>query len=201
MMFARSSGRDGFNLVPPPPVAPKQSVPPPPNPPAPKSERVAFGMLAVTSGRTGFAHNQRMPYSFSNSGSTLSDSSGFDSIPNTVVHEGVFCDDCKRYPIQGTRYRCLQCPDFDLCDSCEAKNNHPHILLKIPDSSPLRHAALLQNRQHLVHTMSCNFCQQPIRGLRYLCTECGVNICEMCDFAGNHPATHTVLRYGKAQSQ
>jgi len=39
-------------------------------------------------------------------------------------------------PIQGIRYKCTVCPDYDLCTSCEQKNlhprSHPLIKLKVP---------------------------------------------------------------------
>lgn len=48
------------------------------------------------------------------------------------VHEGITCDGCQQSPITGTRFKCRVCPDYDLCASCEAKNEHPadHPLVK-----------------------------------------------------------------------
>jgi serine/threonine protein kinase len=34
------------------------------------------------------------------------------------VHSGVRCDGCKKLSFAGRRYQCLQCVDYDLCDSC-----------------------------------------------------------------------------------
>lgn len=50
-----------------------------------------------------------------------------------LVHHGVTCDDCQELPIKGTRYHCNNCPDFDLCESCEAKDRHirTHVFTKI----------------------------------------------------------------------
>lgn len=48
----------------------------------------------------------------------------------------VRCDGCNADPITGTRYKCLQCPDYDLCAKCEAQGTHggqhpPHCLLAL----------------------------------------------------------------------
>jgi peptidoglycan hydrolase-like protein with peptidoglycan-binding domain len=49
-----------------------------------------------------------------------------------VVHHGITCDGCQQSPITGVRFKCRTCPDFDLCEACEAKNTHPadHPLVK-----------------------------------------------------------------------
>jgi len=46
--------------------------------------------------------------------------------PSTaVVHHGITCDGCQQSPITGIRFKCRTCPDYDLCEACEAKNVHP----------------------------------------------------------------------------
>ena len=49
------------------------------------------------------------------------------------VHRGVSCDSCDIKPIRGVRWRCANCPDYDLCSDCEAVNDHPvtHIFYKV----------------------------------------------------------------------
>lgn len=55
--------------------------------------------------------------------------------PRRDVHYGITCDGCGTQPIRGVRYKCLVCPNFDLCATCEAKNDHPsdHTLLKLKE--------------------------------------------------------------------
>ena len=31
----------------------------------------------------------------------------------------------------GTRYHCITCPDFDLCEECEEELGHEHALLQV----------------------------------------------------------------------
>lgn len=45
---------------------------------------------------------------------------------NAEVHKGYTCDNCETSPIKGIRYKCSQCPDFDLCQACESKGAHSH---------------------------------------------------------------------------
>ena len=47
------------------------------------------------------------------------------------IHPGVMCDGCEG-SIRGLRYKCLVCPDFDLCKICEGKGMHiQHDMMKI----------------------------------------------------------------------
>lgn len=50
------------------------------------------------------------------------------------VHAGVTCDSCGVTPIQGIRYKCSVCADYDHCEKCEAERTHPHPFLKIRNS-------------------------------------------------------------------
>ena len=48
-------------------------------------------------------------------------------IQNTLLYHS--CDNCQQLPIKGTRYRCLVCPDYDLCEPCKISGVHgfwPH---------------------------------------------------------------------------
>lgn len=56
----------------------------------------------------------------------------------STVHHQVTCDGCKASPIQGIRYKCSVCADFDFCDKCEAERQHGHPFLKIrkPEQAP-----------------------------------------------------------------
>uniref|UniRef100_A0A8D8PMB9 Sequestosome-1 n=1 Tax=Cacopsylla melanoneura TaxID=428564 RepID=A0A8D8PMB9_9HEMI len=62
-----------------------------------------------------------------------------ENTPKGPSHEGVTCDICDQ-PIQGFRYKCLGCHDFDLCSKCEAKGVHgEHFTLRIPSPLNMRH--------------------------------------------------------------
>merc|ERR1712209_332836 len=48
------------------------------------------------------------------------------------VHWGVVCDGCDG-PVVGPRYKCLVCPDYDLCATCEARGLHAqHKMIRLP---------------------------------------------------------------------
>lgn len=64
------------------------------------------------------------------------------------IHWGVTCDGCKGV-VKGFRYKCFQCPDFDLCGKCETAGIHPgHVLLRVTGPVP----ASFQTMRQLLHS-------------------------------------------------
>ncbi|KAK2576890.1 hypothetical protein KPH14_005515 [Odynerus spinipes] len=48
-----------------------------------------------------------------------------------VLHHNIVCDGCNK-DVKGFRYKCMECPDYDLCFECEAKGLHPeHGMLRV----------------------------------------------------------------------
>ncbi|KAK3104710.1 hypothetical protein FSP39_008391 [Pinctada imbricata] len=60
-----------------------------------------------------------------------------DNAPIGVKHPNIICDACKRQGIQGMRWKCTKCHDFDLCTSCymSDKHNLAHAFLRFESSS------------------------------------------------------------------
>src|SRR5436305_15253106 len=55
-----------------------------------------------------------------------------------IVHRSVKCDGCITETIGGTRFKCRECDDYDLCSRCFQRLSelHPqHIFLEIPRSN------------------------------------------------------------------
>ncbi|KAJ9151814.1 EF hand domain-containing protein [Pleurostoma richardsiae] len=57
---------------------------------------------------------------------------------NAYVHRGCMCNACGIVPIRGIRYRCANCADFDLCETCESQGLHikTHIFYKVRIPAP-----------------------------------------------------------------
>lgn len=68
-------------------------------------------------------------------------------IEEKVVHPHFICDGCGQDPIEGVRYKCAVCPDFDLCQRCEDKTSHDHPFLKIkrPSQAPYKIIAVVND--------------------------------------------------------
>lgn len=49
------------------------------------------------------------------------------------IHKGIACNKCGKENIQGIRYKCAQCANFNLCENCEKNYIHDmkHIMIKI----------------------------------------------------------------------
>jgi Ca2+-binding EF-hand superfamily protein len=54
------------------------------------------------------------------------------------VHRGVSCNACDTRPLRGTRWRCANCPDFDLCTDCHSVGMHSktHVFYEIKIPAP-----------------------------------------------------------------
>ncbi|GAA5842294.1 hypothetical protein JCM11251_003976 [Rhodosporidiobolus azoricus] len=79
-----------------------------------------------------------------------------------ALHRNVICDGCNRSPLRGVRYRCMHpdCPDFDLCESCEAKPvpvhpvDHPLLKIRQPVNPLFSRTALNQATQRAHQLLS-----------------------------------------------
>lgn len=64
-----------------------------------------------------------------------------------TLHQGVSCDGCSS-SVRGIRFKCLVCPDYDLCCDCERKDMHQdHLMLKIarPNTAEVQPMVFLAN--------------------------------------------------------
>ena len=146
-------------------------------------------MLHITSGRSGHR--------------TLS-----DKPPKDCTHDGIVCDNCDAINIRGVRYKCLCCPNYDLCALCIEINENPntnfhsreHLFIRLKNTS--RGAKdedvpqLITNRASLVHNENCVNCKLQIVGVRYFCTTCAFNMCEACELNSKkfHDRSHNLLK-------
>merc|ERR1711862_377741 len=60
-----------------------------------------------------------------------------DNEHHSYYHKRIICDGCKKNPIFGTRFKCYECPDFDLCQECEKPMHKHHVMLRIPQEKNL----------------------------------------------------------------
>ena len=88
-----------------------------------------------------------------------------------VVHAHVTCDECSACPIVGVRYKCVVCPDFDVCATCEAKSTHAHPFLKIKHlhQTPLKIFAVIDDQNE---SLEINGERIPLQGLNQGVNEC-----------------------------
>ncbi|KAI9667051.1 MAG: hypothetical protein M1829_005592 [Trizodia sp. TS-e1964] len=120
-----------------------------------------------------------------------------------VAHQAM-CDGCEKY-IYGIRHKCLSCPDFDYCTTCEqgASETHPHHqFVKIYE--PMR--AQFNVMRHLGIYCDGPLCknksaQSYILGTRYKCAVChDLDFCANCEASpqNHHNISHPLIKFKTA---
>ena len=55
---------------------------------------------------------------------------------DSLIHVGIKCKVCQKFPIMGIRFKCLQYDSYDLCEQKVGKN-HGHVLLKLRNNKQI----------------------------------------------------------------
>nr|CAD7443289.1 unnamed protein product [Timema bartmani] len=80
----------------------------------------------------------------------LQDQQDSSMMEDSMIHTGVTCDGCQG-KVEGFRYKCVMCHDYDLCSVCEAKGLHSeHVMIRLP--TPIKWHPKLG--RHLAHRLS-----------------------------------------------
>ena len=104
-----------------------------------------------------------------------------------VEHYGISCDGCHRR-LYGVRHKCIECPDFDLCEQCvssvSTRSLHQFGHHFFPIEFPWDHEAFRVASEMVpktFHLASCNACGQQIAGIRHRCLVCDdFDFCNEC---------------------
>ncbi|XP_059145038.1 E3 ubiquitin-protein ligase MIB2-like [Physella acuta] len=61
----------------------------------------------------------------------------YDNAPCGVKHTNIICDNCRTQGVQGMRWKCTKCHDFDLCMLCYMNDKHDlqHAFLRFDNAS------------------------------------------------------------------
>ncbi|KAL1421081.1 hypothetical protein MTO96_023508 [Rhipicephalus appendiculatus] len=128
-----------------------------------------------------------------------------------MQHDGIICNGCREDGIFGTRWKCLLCYDYDLCNSCYAGGTHnqEHAFLKL--SKPGGIATRVPPRKTTARSQLSYFtpgaasflgplcdgcCLKNLPGARWKCDVCvDYNLCTDCYTSNKHRLDHGFLRF------
>jgi next-to-BRCA1 protein 1 len=103
-----------------------------------------------------------------------------------MMHRQIFCDGCNGC-VQGIRWTCATCKDFDYCQSCYATRLHSHgihYFYRIPfTEEAAQWPATERDPTQVSREMraGCNACGKEIHGVRYDCLVCpDYDLCQVC---------------------
>ncbi|KAG0366769.1 hypothetical protein BC939DRAFT_455694 [Gamsiella multidivaricata] len=111
-----------------------------------------------------------------------------DKQTSESVHPNVYCDNCLN-TVRGTRWKCQDCDNYDLCQNCHkvAGLRHPcHTFKPIEKYVEMtERGSTTPSRQFGQHAMqhhaSCDLCLNSIVGVRHKCFQCpDYDLCQGC---------------------
>ncbi|KIP08955.1 hypothetical protein PHLGIDRAFT_126676 [Phlebiopsis gigantea 11061_1 CR5-6] len=118
-----------------------------------------------------------------------------------VVHPNITCDGCNN-AVRGPRHKCLECPDFDFCNTCFADPrvrlthdaSHGFFALATP-AMRSAYEAVRDARRGVEHPgVTCDGCARGVWGARWKCMRCpDFDLCERCV-----SRTHVLAQHGFA---
>ncbi|KAF9162476.1 hypothetical protein DFQ26_003530 [Actinomortierella ambigua] len=137
-----------------------------------------------------------------------------DDEKDPVVHKNVYCDVCLN-TIRGTRFKCLDCNNYDLCQTCIASAdklhpNHTFGAIKKPNGAiqssvvVVDHSTTMSSsssssssssERPAKHMASCDICLNHIVGTRHKCYQCpDYDLCQGClRLASTHHKGHNFI--------
>lgn len=144
-----------------------------------------------------------------NPSASVSASASASIFSTSQLYHSARCDKCKAR-ILGTRYKCFNCSDFDLCSKCfagETDHVQLHDFVRMSDPSDLilnRSGKTLSKKTSLQHpTIFCDgpMCikyDNPIYGTRYKCLVCDdFDLCDTCEHShlNKHDPNHPMIKF------
>lgn len=75
-----------------------------------------------------------------------------------VIHDQVRCDKCNMNPIEGIRWKCMTCPNFDLCNICfvcDTEHRKKHFFAQLEYSKYSEHNNHSLDFDHTLYLINC----------------------------------------------
>ena len=71
------------------------------------------------------------------------------------IHYNIQCSKCKILPIYGIRYKCIECPSYNLRENCEKQfgRSHGHCLLKLRSNTDINFLESIKQDQ--IYSFKC----------------------------------------------
>lgn len=108
-----------------------------------------------------------------------------NNVEEEILHEYHRCNHCGCEPIWGTRFSCLSCDEYDLCEVCFDKNLQDEKFHDFPDHQfQAFEFPILGNGLPAHVSLKCFGCfQKPIIGACFVCSKCPTfAVCQNCFF-------------------